>query len=102
MTPPTTIRLSDDEAQLLRDARDRLIRQGVGKLDPLELSCPKCGVSLPSVSVKSPEWTCPACGHRQAGLKLGVGGTLALGSVAGAGMVALLWWLNHQEGSTSP
>ncbi len=102
MTPPTTIRLSDEEAQLLRDARDRLLRQGVGKLDNLELVCPKCGSRVPEATMKSPEWTCPMCGHRQAGLKLGVGGTLALGSVAGAGMVALLWWLNHQEGSTAP
>jgi ribosomal protein S27AE len=92
----TTMKLSEGEAQLIRDVRDRVMREGTGKLEALGAVCPRCGVRLNGVSITAEHWECHQCGYSQDGLKLGTGGTLALGMIAGAAVVALLWWLNEQ------
>lgn len=93
----TTMKVSDEEAQLIREARDRLMKQGTASLEALNAICPKCGEKLDGVRLTAEHWECHNCGYTQDGLKLGVGGTLALGAVAGAAVVALLWWLHEQS-----
>jgi hypothetical protein len=93
----TTVKFTDEQAELLREARDLLLNQGLASLASLEVPCLKCGKPMAGVTLQSEHWHCPSCGNSQDGLKLGVGGALALGAVAGAGIVALLWWLHDQS-----
>jgi ribosomal protein S27AE len=94
---PTTVKMEDSEAQLLREVRDRIMHDGVGKLEAMEVPCPKCGQTMSGVRLTAEHWECHKCGYSQDGFKLGVGGSLALGAVAGAGLVALLWWLSKRN-----
>lgn len=94
--PPTTMKLSDEEAQLIRQMRDQLMKQGTASIEAMPAVCPKCGVEMVGVRLTAEHWQCQNCGYSQDGLKLGVAGTLALGAVAGAGIVALLWYLHEK------
>lgn len=93
----TTMKLTDEEAQLIREARAQLMKQGTATLESLDAICPQCGEHLAGVRITAEHWECHNCGYSQDGLKLGVGGTLALGAVAGAGIVALLWYLHEKS-----
>lgn len=92
----TTMKLSDEEAKMIHEVRDQIMRKGTASLENLNAVCPKCGEEMAGVRLTAERWECNNCGYSQGGLKLGVGGTLALGAVAGAGLVALLWWLSEQ------
>jgi len=92
----TTMKLSDEEAQLIHQVRDQIMRRGTASLESMEALCPKCGKEMAGVKLTAEHWQCNNCGYSQDGLNLGVGGTLALGAIAGAGLVALLWWLSKQ------
>lgn len=94
---PTTMKVSDDEAKLIREMRDQLMKQGTASLEAMNAVCPKCGEEMAGIRLTAEHWECHNCGYTQDGLKLGVGGTLALGAVAGAGIVALLWWLHERS-----
>ena len=91
------MKLSDEEAQLIREMRDQIMRTGTSRLEQLNAVCPKCGEEIVGVRATAERWECDNCGYSQDGLKLGAGGTLALGAIAGAGIVALLWWLHEQS-----
>ena len=81
---------------MIHEVRDQIMRKGTASLENLNAVCPKCGEEMAGVRLTAERWECNNCGYSQGGLKLGVGGTLALGAVAGAGRVALLWWLSEQ------
>lgn len=91
------MKLSDEEARLIRQMRDQLMRQGTASIEQMQAICPECGVEMDGVRVTAEHWQCQNCGYAQDGLNLGVGGTLALGAVAGAGIVALLWYLHEKS-----
>lgn len=100
MTSSFPDRLSEEEAERLRDARIRLLPQRAGEMTPrgpTEGDPPSQG-PMPGLA----GGTQAAGGPAPAGTRLGVERTLAIGSVAGPGMVAMLWWLNHQGHGSSP
>jgi hypothetical protein len=92
-----TVRLDNSEDLLLKKTQDRLLRNGIIQVEKLPVPCPKCGKKMPGISVTTEHRECHNCGYSQEGIKLGLGGTLALGAVIGAGLTALLWWLNTME-----
>lgn len=57
----------------------------------------KSGKKMLGISVTAEHWECHNCGYSQDGIKLGLGGSLALGAVIGVGLTALLWWLSSEE-----
>jgi ribosomal protein S27AE len=96
---PTTVKLSDSEAQLLKEVRSRIIKHGIAPLEKLPPVCPKCGRVLSGFKITTEYWKCDKCGYSQKGINIGAGGMVALGAIIGAGLVALLWWLSSQGGS---
>ena len=94
---PEMVRVEEGESALIRLAQERLVQKGTDKILGLFGTCPNCGRQIKGVRLASQEWKCSRCGHSQKGIKLGPGGSLPLGSVAGIGVVALLRWLREQE-----
>lgn len=92
-----TVRLDDGEDTLLKQIQERLLRNGIGRVEGLPIPCPKCGKKMLGISVTAEHWECHNCGYSQNGIKLGLGGSLALGAVIGVGLTALLWWLSSEE-----
>lgn len=92
-----TVRLDDGEDTLLKLVQERLLRNGIGRLESLQIPCPKCGNKMSGISVTAEHWECHNCGYKQNGIKLGFGGTLALGAVIGVGLTALLSWFSDTE-----
>ncbi len=92
-----TVRLDDGEDTLLKQTQERLLRNGIGCVEGLPIPCPKCGKKMSGISVTAEHWECHNCGYTQNGIKLGFGGTLALGAVIGVGLTALLSWLSDKE-----
>lgn len=92
-----TVRLDDGEDLLLKQTQERLLKNGIRNVERLPITCPKCARKMSGVSVTAEHWECPNCGYTQSGIRLGVGGSLALGAVIGAGLTALLWWLSSKE-----
>ena len=92
-----TVRLDDGEDTLLKQIQERLLRNGIGRVEGLPIPCPKCGKKMLGISVTAEHWECHNCGYSQDGIKLGLGGSLALGAVIGVGLTALLWWLSSEE-----
>jgi ribosomal protein L37AE/L43A len=93
---PTTVKLSDNEAQLLREVRNRIIKHGTAPLENLPPVCPRCGRILSGFKITAEWWKCDECGYSQKGISIGASGTVALGAIIGAALVALLWWLSSQ------
>jgi len=93
----TTVKLSDNEAQLLREVRDRIVKHGTAPIENLSLTCPRCGKTLSGVKITAEHWECEKCGYSQDGFTIGAGGMVALGAIIGAGLVALLWWLSKEQ-----
>lgn len=92
-----TVRLDDSEDILLKKMQETLLRKGIDNVEKLPVHCPKCGKAMSGVSVTAEHWECHRCGYTQDGIKLGLGGSLALGAVIGAGLTALLWWLSSRN-----
>ncbi|MEM0136417.1 MAG: hypothetical protein QXU18_14520 [Thermoplasmatales archaeon] len=92
-----TVRLDDGEDSLLKQTQERLLKYGIRNVENLPITCPKCGGGVSGISVTSEHWECHHCGYTQNGIKLGFGGTLALGAVIGTGLTALLWLLSSKE-----
>lgn len=92
-----TVRLDDGEDSLLKQTQERLLKNGIRNVENLPITCPKCGEKMSGISVTAEHWECNSCGYTQDGIKLGLGGSLALGAVIGAGLTALLWWLSLRE-----
>ncbi len=92
-----TVRLDDGEDFLLKQTQGKLLRNGIANVEKLPITCPKCGRKMSGISVTAEHWECGNCGYTQAGIKLGFGGSLALGAVIGVGLTALLWWLSDRE-----
>uniref|UniRef100_A0A7V4KBI6 Transposase zinc-ribbon domain-containing protein n=1 Tax=Fervidobacterium pennivorans TaxID=93466 RepID=A0A7V4KBI6_FERPE len=95
---PTTVKLNDNEAQLLKEVRNRIIKYGTAPLENLTPVCPRCGTILSGFKINAEYWRCDKCGYSQGGINIGAGGKVALGAIMGAGLVALLWWLSSQSG----
>lgn len=93
-----TVRLDDSEAILLKRMQETLLKKGIENVEKLPVSCPECGKRMSGISVTAEHWECHNCGYSQTGIKLGIGGSLALGAVIGAGLTALLWWLSSDDG----
>ena len=92
-----TVRLDDGEDILLKQIQEKLLRNGIDRVESSPIPCPKCSKTMSGVSVTASHWECPNCGYTQDGIKLGMGGSLALGAVIGVGLTALLWWLSSKE-----
>jgi hypothetical protein len=93
---PTTVKLNDSEAQLLREIRNQIIKHGTAPLEKLPPVCPRCRKILSGFKITAEYWECD-CGYSQKGINIGAGGMVALGAIIGAGLVALLWWLSSQS-----
>lgn len=92
-----TVRLDDGEDILLKKTQEKLLKKGISNVENLPITCPKCGEKMSGISVTAEHWECNNCGYTQSGIKLGLGGSLALGAVIGVGLTALLWWLSLRE-----
>lgn len=92
-----TVRLDNGEDVLLKRTQERLLRNGIGGVENLPVVCPKCGKRMSGISVTAEHWECNSCGYSQDGIKLGVGGSIALGAIVGVGLTALLWYLSTRK-----
>ncbi|MCI4352061.1 MAG: hypothetical protein L3K14_01545 [Thermoplasmata archaeon] len=99
---PTSLKLTDVELQLLKEAQSRLLQSGLKQVDSLPVRCPKCTAVVEGARLSSQRWECAGCGHAQEGIHLGWDGSLALGAIAGIGAMALLDWMSAQEGKGLP
>lgn len=93
----STMAYSKAEALLLRQVRDRLLAIGLNRLGKLVVICPTCFSAIPGATISSEKWDCRSCGGSQAGLRLAVDGTLALGAVAAVASLSLLAWLEEPK-----
>lgn len=96
---PTSLKLSDVEIQLLKEVRDNLVRNGLKRVESIQVRCTKCSSLIENTIVTDAKWICKRCGHAQSGIPLGAGGSFALGAVAGVSALALLSWMNNQPAS---
>lgn len=91
-----TVRLGDGEDILLKQTQEKLLKYGINSIEGLPITCPKCAKVMSGVSMTAEHWECRNCGYTQDGIKLGLGGSLALGAIIGAGLTALLWYLSSR------
>jgi len=96
-----TIKMSESELRLLKEARAQLLDVGLRRLNSLEVNCPRCVSNLPGITVSTPRWKCEKCGYVQAGIQLGIEeGTVTLGAMSAIGTVSFLSWIRslHAKG----
>lgn len=81
------VKLTDAQAQLLKEVRAKVLREGVAGLERLPVVCPRC---LKRVNAKVTEdWVCQSCGYAQKGIRIGEGGRVSLGGLVSLSLMAL-------------
>jgi len=94
--PVSTVRLGEGEMQLLREVKDRILKCGIASIEDLPAICPRCGSIIPNLKITAERWKCGNCGYEQKGISIRY--SVTFGSVIGAALAALLWWLSRSEG----
>lgn len=91
MTKYKTIRMTQEEYDKIKKARELLLRRGVDSI-PEEVfrTCPDCGELMNGI--KAEYYQCPKCGHKEGQFNVTWEG-VALGAVAATAAVVLIYGL---------
>lgn len=84
-----TLKVSDEEYELLKTAKASLMRGGLEDLKD-QTVCTNCGAELHGFYIEFHYSECPECGTRQQGIWISTTGAFALGALVGLGIGALL------------
>lgn len=91
-----TLRVSNEEYELLQEAKSSLMESGIGELKDHK-NCPNCGNELHGFDIKSYNSKCPQCGTELEGIWISTTEAPVMGSIVGLGMGALLTYISKKK-----
>jgi ribosomal protein L37AE/L43A len=98
-----TMDYTKEDQRQLEDAQAQLERYGVGRFQTMRGTCEDCGNPAVGVRFTTDHWHCAECGDTRAKPVMGIAPAIAIGALAGAGVIGLAWWMANRgrNGGTS-
>lgn len=96
------IKVKKDTYESLQELKKVIVQKGLNSLsdniiDYTPKHCPECGAEMDSVEVSIKYHNCPNCSFKYPKFKLGLGGSLALGTLIGLGIAGLIYLLTKDN-----
>ena len=96
------IKVPKDVYDDLNELKEIIIRNGLSSISNDFISyvpkkCPKCRTEMDSVEVKFGYHHCPNCEFKYPEIKLGLGGSLAIGTLIGLGIAGIIYLLTRKD-----
>lgn len=96
------IKIPTETYDSLKGLKKIIIQKGLNSLsedliDYVPNNCPECGTEMNSAEIKLGYHFCPNCQFKYPEIKLGLGGSLALGTLIGLGIAGLIYLLTKNE-----
>jgi len=91
-----TLRVSNEEYELLHEVKSSLMESGIGELKDHK-KCPKCNTEMHGFDIKSYYSKCPNCEERIEGIWISTTEAPVLGAIVGLGMGALLTYISKKK-----
>ncbi len=92
------IKIPEETYNSLKELKKVIIQKGLNSFSNDFISynpqyCPECGDEMDSVEIKFGFYDCPNCQFKYPEIKLGLGGSIALGTLIGLGIAGLIYLL---------
>lgn len=96
------IKVKKDTYESLQELKKVIVQKGLNSLsdniiDYSPKFCPECGNLIDSADIRNQFLKCPSCSFKYPKFDLGLGGSLALGTLIGLGIAALIYLLTKDE-----
>jgi len=96
------IKVPRDTYESLKDLKNVIIQQGLNSVSDELINytpkyCPKCGSEMESIEVKAGFHYCTNCKFKFPKFELGLGGSLALGTLIGLGIAGIIYLLTKDR-----
>ena len=96
------IKIPKDAYDSLKDLKKAIIQKGTNSIDKdfanfTPKYCPNCKTKLKNFESKFAYYQCPKCGFKVPKINIGLGGSLALGSLIGLGVAGIIYLLTKDD-----
>lgn len=96
------IKVPEEVYEDLNELKEIIIRNGLSSISNdfinyVPKSCPKCNTEMDSVEVNLGYHHCPNCEFKYPEIKLGLGGSLAIGTLIGLGIAGIIYLLTRKD-----
>lgn len=96
------IKVPKDIYENLKELKEVIIDKGLSSISKdfinyVPRNCPKCNAEMDSVEIKFGYHHCPNCEFKYPEIKLGLGGSLALGTLIGLGIAGIIYLLTRKD-----
>ena len=96
------IKVPEDVYNNLNELKEIIIQNGLNSISKdfinyVPKKCPKCEGEMESIEVKFGYHQCPNCNFKYPEIKLGLGGSLALGTLVGLGIASIIYLLTKDK-----
>jgi len=86
----------------LSELKEIIIQNGLSSISNdfinyVPKNCPKCNTEMDSVEISLGYHHCPNCEFKYPEIKLGLGGSLAIGTLIGLGIAGIIYLLNRKD-----
>jgi len=92
------IKVPKETYDSLQELRKVIVQNGLNSLSNDIINyepkyCPECGIEMDGFEVKASYYKCPKCTFQYPKFEIGLGGSLALGTLIGLGIASLIYLL---------
>jgi hypothetical protein len=96
------IKVKKDTYESLQELKKVIVQKGLNSLSDNIIDytlkyCPECGTVMDSVEISLKYQNCPSCSFKYPRFKLGLGGSLALGTLIGLGIAGLIYLFTKDD-----
>ena len=96
------IKVKKETYESLQELKKVIVQKGLNSLSDNIIEykpkyCPECGTLMDNVDVSNKFLKCPKCSFKYPKFDLGLGGSLALGTLIGLGIAGLIYLLTKDE-----
>lgn len=96
------IKVKKDTYESLQELKKVIVQKGLNSLsddiiDYRPKFCPECGNLMENADIRNQFLKCPNCSFKYPKFELGLGGSLALGTLIGLGIAGLIYLLTKDE-----
>jgi len=97
-----TIKVKKETYESLQELKKVIVQKGLNSLSDNIIEykpkyCPECGKLMDKADVENEFLKCPECSFKYPKFDLGLGGSLALGTLIGLGIAGLIYLLTKDE-----